>query len=75
MSIQNLSDHEIDELMFRLFNGRSLSVKQQRPKTLRDLSDSDLLRIRSRNHPDKSPNPNLALYQAVVEEMDRRRKS
>lgn len=75
--LENLSDDEIDALLLLLFNGNeSQRVKPkaiQPPKTIREFSDDDLLRIRSKNHPDKWPNVNQEAYQAAVEELDRRR--
>ena len=71
--LENLSDDEIDDLLLLLFNGAVRPPRQQQPKSIQEFSDDDLLRARSKNHPDKWPNANVALYQAVVEEIDRRR--
>lgn len=76
--LQDLSDDEIDTLLLDLFNGGAPvhPTTVQRP-TLRieDLTHDELLRIRSRNHPDKWPNVNQAAYQAAIEELDRRRRT
>ena len=53
----------------------AVSPTRQQATSLQDLSHDALLRIRSRNHPDKWPNVNQAAYQAAVEELDRRRKT
>lgn len=75
--VQDLSDNEIDELLLLLFNGSNPASKKpfahSSPKSIRDFSHEELLRIRSRNHPDKWPNVNTEAYQAAVEELDRRR--
>lgn len=71
--IHDLSDDEIDALLLHLFNGSS-QPSVQTAKRIEELSQDDLLRIRSKNHPDKWPNVNLEAYQAAVEELDRRRK-
>lgn len=73
-SIKELSDAEIDALLFLLFNGEAQPVPNSAAKRITELSQDDLLRIRSRNHPDKWPNVNLEAYQAAIEELDRRRK-
>lgn len=77
--LQELTDDEIDSLLLLLFNSDSqpsgLSKRQSSPQSIRDFSHEDLLRIRSRNHPDKWPNVNLEAYQAAVNELDRRRKA
>lgn len=73
-SIKELSDAEIDALLFLLFNGEAQPVPTSTAKRIEELSQDDLLRIRSRNHPDKWPNVNLEAYQAAIEELDRRRK-
>ncbi|WP_396189468.1 hypothetical protein [Flavobacterium sp.] len=75
--LQDLSDDEIDTLLLDLFNGGAPvhPVTVQRPtRRIEDLSQEELLRIRSRNHPDKWPNVNQAAYQAAVEELHRRRQ-
>ena len=75
--LKDLSDDEIDDLLLHLFNGgmgtRRQSSIPQPPQRIEDLSHEELLRIRSRNHPDKWPNVNQAAYQAAVQELDRRR--
>lgn len=75
--LENLSDEEIDALLLRLFNvGAAPSTNKStpnRPTRIEDLSNEELLRIRSKNHPDKWPNVNQTAYQAAVEELDRRR--
>lgn len=76
--VADLSDAEIDALLLRLFAGSaspSLSACAS-PNTgrIEELSSEDLLRIRSKNHPDKWPNTNQSAYQAAVEELDRRRR-
>lgn len=70
-SLSELSDDEIDDLLLQLFNGQA--CHQGHARSVRDFSQEDLLRIRSKNHPDKWPNVNLEAYQAAVEELDRRR--
>ena len=76
--IKDLTDDEIDALLLHLFNGGAGPInhtaKPARPQRIEDLSHDELLRIRSRNHPDKWPNVNQAAYQAAVEELDRRRR-
>lgn len=77
--LENLTDDEIDSLLLHLFNGGSATTgapvsAPDRPQRIEDLSHQELLRIRSRNHPDKWPNVNQAAYQAAVEELDRRRQ-
>lgn len=72
--ISELSDDDIDALLLRLFNNPQCSPAPT-PKPIEALSDEDLLRIRSRNHPDKWPNVNQAAYQAAIEELDRRRRT
>lgn len=81
VSLQNLSDDDIDNLLLLLFTGPDrikLPINsyyiQSAEIAIKDLSEDDLLRIRSKNHPDKWPNANLEIYQAVVEEIDRRRR-
>ena len=74
-SLENLSDDEIDDLLLLLFNGAARPTIAPQPKSIHEFSDADLLRARSKNHPDKWPNANVALYQAVVEEIDRRRSA
>lgn len=75
--LENLSDDEIDALLLRLFHGNAEPVMARsappRPRLIEDFTHDELLRIRSRNHPDKWPNVNQAAYQAAVEELDRRR--
>lgn len=75
--LSSLTDNEIDELLLLLFNSNkkpaSAQVGANAPKSIYDFSDDELLRIRSRNHPDKWPNVNQEAYQAAVEEIDRRR--
>ena len=75
--LEQLSDDEIDALLLHLFNGGAeparKAVPASNPQRIEDLSHEALLRIRSRNHPDKWPNVNHAAYQAAVEELDRRR--
>ena len=74
-NINELSDDEIDALLLHLFNG-TVAARQpssNHPQRIEDLTHDELLRIRSRNHPDKWPNVNTAAYQAAVEELDRRR--
>lgn len=76
--LQDLSDDEIDTLLLHLFSGgappaQPATALRQPPKRIEDLTHDELLRIRSRNHPDKWPNVNQAAYQAAVEELDRRR--
>jgi hypothetical protein len=77
--LNNLTDDEIDALLLHLFNGTPQSNPPiEKPKQrlqISELSDQDLLRIRSRNHPDKWPNVNIDAYQAAVEELDRRRNT
>lgn len=75
--LQELSDDEIDTLLINLFNGAITSGRRPTAQRQRieDLSQEELLRIRSRNHPDKWPNVNQAAYQAAVEELDRRRQT
>lgn len=77
-SLNNLSDDEIDALLLRLFNAGSAPIienaQPKRPRRIEDFTHEELLRIRSRNHPDKWPNVNQAAYQAAVEELDRRRR-
>lgn len=79
MPLQELTDEEIDALVLLLFNsGKQAPIKPSpRPATssFREFSHDELLRIRSRNHPDKWPNVNPEAYQAAVEELDRRRRS
>lgn len=75
-SIDHLSDEEIDTLLLLLFNKSGAPLKQsvaQRQQRIEDFSDQELMRIRSKNHPDKWPNVNQAAYQAAIEELDRRR--
>ena len=69
-NLEALSDDEIDALLLLLFNGAT-----QMHRNISDFSHEELLRIRSRNHPDKWPNVNPAAYQAAVEELDRRRRA
>lgn len=71
--LQNLSDDEIDELILLLFNSTAKPLRLNKPKSIRELSDADLMRIRSHHHPDKSPKSDLKIYQEAVEELDRRR--
>lgn len=78
-NLDALSDDEIDALLLLLFDGaaqisRSVSG-QSAHRSILDFSHEELLRIRSRNHPDKWPNVNPAAYQAAVEELDRRRRA
>ena len=77
--LENLSDDEIDALLLRLFNGDAAPMRAttppERPRRIEDFTHDELLRIRSRNHPDKWPNVNQAAYQAAVEELDRRRQA
>jgi hypothetical protein len=77
--LNNLTDDEIDALLLHLFNGTPQSnppiEKQKQRLQISELSDQDLLRIRTRNHPDKWPNVNIDAYQAAVEELDRRRNT
>lgn len=73
-----MTDDDIDALIRSLFDGLPMQKpikppQEATPKRLEEISDQDLLRIRSRNHPDKWPNANLDAYQAAVKEMDRRR--
>lgn len=72
--MNELSDDEIDSLLLLLFNGGTEAVIPDQAKRIEDLSQDELLRIRSRNHPDKWPNVNQTAYQAAVEELDRRRR-
>lgn len=76
--LEQLSDDEIDALLLHLFSGGSeptqKTVATRSQQRIEDLSHEELLRIRSRNHPDKWPNVNQAAYQAAVEELDRRRR-
>ena len=76
--LDDLSDDEIDALLLHLFNGGAAPLRQPTsrptPQRIEDLSHEELLRIRSRNHPDKWPNVNQSAYQAAVEELDRRRQ-
>lgn len=76
--LEQLSDDEIDALLLHLFNRDAgpiiAPVAPPRPRRIEDFSHEELLRIRSRNHPDKWPNVNQAAYQAAVEELDRRRR-
>lgn len=76
--LQDLTDDEIDALLLQLFTGSADTagpkLHQRQPRSIADLSDDELLRLRSRNHPDKWPNVNQAAYQAAVEELDRRRR-
>lgn len=75
--LSHLTDEEIDQLLLLLFNGINLhtnnTTENNLPKNISEFSDDELLRIRSRNHPDKWPNVNQEAYQAAVEEIDRRR--
>lgn len=73
--LQNLSDEDIDALLLRLFNGDRTpkTTYTSSPRRIEDFSHEELLRIRSRNHPDKWPHVNQKAYQAAVEELDRRR--
>ena len=75
--LHDLSDDEIDNLLLHLFGAEAAPVRHApasaQPLRIEDLSHDELLRIRSRNHPDKWPNVNQAAYQAAVEELDRRR--
>lgn len=89
-SLHQLSDDDIDALLLLLFTGQNLNQSQRQHQSrqqaaasvpsqpsatnIRDLSNEDLLRIRSRNHPDKWPHVNQVAYQAAVEELDRRRR-
>lgn len=77
-SVADLSDAEIDGLLLGLFNASVPSPRRSLPNSrtsrVQELSDEDLLRIRSKNHPDKWPNTNQSAYQAAVEELDRRRR-
>lgn len=78
-TLENLSDDEIDALLLMLFTGTNANAKSvtgssSGPRSIREFSHEELLRIRSRNHPDKWPNVNAEAYQAAVEELDRRRK-
>lgn len=77
MKLSNLSDEEIDALLLHLFNeGIKPPLREPNPhqkKSVHELTDADLRRIRSRNHPDKFPNVNLETYRAAVAELDRRR--
>lgn len=60
-----LTDEEIDSLLLLMFNtGTKITTA----------SVDELKRIRSKNHPDKWPNADIAAYQAAVEELGRRRK-
>lgn len=52
-SLSELSDDEIDDLLLQLFNGQARH--QGQAPSVRDFSQEDLLRIRSKNHPDKWP--------------------
>lgn len=76
-SLKNLSDDEIDALLISLFKEDTLQVPPSidivRAKSIESLSNAELLRIRSRNHPDKWPNVNQDAYQEAVNELDRRR--
>lgn len=72
--INELSDDEIDKLLLLLFNDAEADVSSM-PESIRKLSDANLLRMRSRNHPDKWPHVDKAAYQAAVQELDRRRKA
>lgn len=73
----DLSDDEIDALLLLLFNGGVAAPAPEancKPtKHIHELTDDDLRRVRSRNHPDKWPNVNLEAYQAAITELDRRR--
>jgi hypothetical protein len=77
--LENLSDDEIDALLLHLFHGNAEPVVARSappgPRRIEDFTHDELLRIRSRNHPDKWPNVNQAAYQAAVEELDRRRQA
>lgn len=66
-----LSDDEIDRLLLLLFNGATVKMAQK--NEIAKVSDTELRRIRSKNHPDKWPHVDLSAYQAAVEELDRRR--
>lgn len=72
--MNELSDDDIDALLLLLFNGSRPNLSCS-SKSIRDLSHDELLRIRSKNHPDKWPNVNQAVYQSAVEELDRRRRT
>lgn len=72
--MHKLSDDEIDSLLLLLFHGGSQVRTPDQAIRIEDLSQDELLRIRSRNHPDKWPNVNQTAYQAAVEELDRRRR-
>lgn len=71
--LHEFSDDEIDALLLQLFNGEQPRPSATKRPSIDELSQDELLRIRSRNHPDKWPNVNLEAYQAAVEELDRRR--
>lgn len=74
--LNEFSDEEIDALLFLLFNGKQLLSPKKNGAQLRsveNVSNEELLRIRSKNHPDKWPNVNQEAYQAAVEELDKRR--
>jgi hypothetical protein len=71
--LHEFSDDEIDALLLKLFNRGQPVVSTKKTPSIEQLSEDELLRIRSRNHPDKWPNVNLEVYQAAVEELDRRR--
>lgn len=71
--LHEFSDDEIDTLLLKLFNRGQHVITTKKTPSIDQLSEDELLRIRSRNHPDKWPNVNLEVYQAAVEELDRRR--
>lgn len=80
-TLDDLSDDDIDSLLLLLFNGGKGAARPKAyyetpatTKSIHEFTHEDLLRIRSRNHPDKWPNVNLEAYQAAVEELDRRRR-
>lgn len=76
--LEDLSDDDIDALLLHLFNDDlgpdPEKIYKNKALPLEALSHEELLRLRSKNHPDKWPNVNQGAYQAAIEELDRRRR-
>lgn len=73
-SISDLSDDEIDSLLLSLLEGVTKTTNSPVEIDVRKMTGSDLRRLRSINHPDKSTNPNLKRYREAIQEIERRRK-
>ena len=73
-SLSDLSDREIDALLMKLFGIESDDHHALKKNNLSQKSENDLKKMRSRNHPDKSPQANIELYREVTYELLKRRE-